>query len=103
MDSLQAVRALASSQNDSCIIVQFKYIPQGWCYIDYIYTFGVSPIAGCEEAPSVYIRPLRPGPVTAHQGQLPRDDCRDNFGAHTKAAGGPGQTHLVPPVESAPQ
>lgn len=100
MDSLQAVRPWPSLKTIHALLYNSNiYLGVGRLIISILL---VSPIAGCEEAPSVYIWPLRPGPVTAHQGQLPGDDCRDNFGAHTKAAGGSGQTHPVPQVESAP-
>lgn len=48
-----------------------------------------------EEAPSVYIRPVCSSAVAAHQGQLSRDDWRNNLRPRTKDPGRFGKTDLV--------
>lgn len=60
-----------------------------------IFVFSPASLPDGEEAPPVYIRPVCAGSVTAHQGQLPRDDRRNNLRPCTKDPGRFGKTNLV--------
>lgn len=67
-----------------------------FCSLTLMFLFSDASLTDGEEAPSVYIRPVCSGSVAAHQGQLPRDDWRNNLCPRTKDPGRFGKTDLVP-------
>lgn len=50
------------------------------------------------EVAPVHLRPLCPGSVTPHKGQLSRNDCRNNLGPGAKDPRRPGKTNPVSQV-----